>query len=57
MTDESTAGGLQPRKRCPWCGGPVEQTSVNPLEENGTAFACGYYRALGVGGGVIEDAC
>lgn len=47
---EASAGDLQPRDRCPWCGGSVEQTSVDSLEEHGSEAGCGYYRALGVDG-------
>lgn len=57
MSDRSEGGDLQPRDRCPYCGGPVDHVSDDPLEEHGLALACNYYRAEGIDGEVIEDGC
>lgn len=55
MTADDSEKNLQPRDRCPDCGGAVHTESVDPLEEYCLNYPCEYYRAAGGPDGVIRE--
>lgn len=55
MSNEKSDNDLQPRERCPKCGGSILVESTDPLEEYCLNHPCDYYRAEGSEGGVIRE--